>query len=337
MSPMKILFITATRLGDAVLSTGLLDYMRQTWPEGKVTVACGPLPASIFEGFPNVEKIIAVRKRARHGHWIDLWKQVAGTRWDIVVDLRNSAVSRLIMAKRRYIFGRHIDKNLHKVEQAAAVMRLDQASEPRLFFTPSQQVFADHLIPSGDRMILGVGPSANWIGKTWPAENFIEVIDFLTSPNGPMPNARVAVFAAPGEEAQALPVLQSVPEDRRIDGIAKGTPGDVGAALAKCDFYIGNDSGLLHMAAASGVPCLGLYGPSYPHLYAPWGDHAGYVCTPQTFDELVNFEGYDPKTLDRTLMSDLKPDQVINIIKNYDPLYERVSVHLSNREIQASH
>ena len=63
MASMKILFITSTRLGDAVLSTGLLDYMYRTWREARVTVACGPLPASIFEGFPNVEKVIALKTR----------------------------------------------------------------------------------------------------------------------------------------------------------------------------------------------------------------------------------------------------------------------------------
>lgn len=330
---MKILFITATRIGDAVLSTGLLDSMLREWPQGKVTVACGPLPAGIFEGFPNVERIITVKKKPRHGHWIDLWKEVVGTRWDIVVDLRNSAVSRLIPARKRYIFGRKIDKKMHKVEQAAAVMQLHDIPSPRLYFTPAQQAFADALM--GDdtgSMVLGVGPSANWIGKTWPAQNFIEVVNYLTSKEGPMPHARVAVFAAPGEEAQARPVLDAVPKDRQIDGIARGTPVEVGAALARCDFYIGNDSGLLHMAAAGGVPCLGLYGPSWPHLYAPWGEHAGYVCTPQTFDELIDFEGYDPKTLTRTLMGGLSIDTVISALKNFTPLQESVARYLTRRE-----
>ena len=59
----KILFITATRLGDAVLSTGLLNYLYQTYPKAKVTVACGPVPQSIFEGFPNVEQIIPLKKQ----------------------------------------------------------------------------------------------------------------------------------------------------------------------------------------------------------------------------------------------------------------------------------
>ncbi|MFA5591806.1 MAG: glycosyltransferase family 9 protein [Micavibrio sp.] len=332
---MKILFITATRIGDAVLSTGLLDYMRVRWPEAKVTVACGPLPASLFEGFPNAARIIPVKKRKFHGHWLDLWKDVAGTRWDMVVDLRNSAVSRLIWAKKRFIYGPSIDKNLHKVEQAARTMGLEDAPSPRLFFTREQEVFADSLMGAAGRadvMTLGIGPSANWIGKTWDAAHFIRVMEFLTAKDGPMPHARVAVFAAKGEEAQAVPVLEAVPPERRIDCIGKGNPGEAAAALARCDFYIGNDSGLLHMAASSGVPCFGLYGPSWPHLYAPWGEHTGYACTPQTFDELVDFEGYDPKTLDRSLMGGLQPETVIDIIKSFEPLYERVSLHLTQKE-----
>jgi heptosyltransferase-3 len=325
---MKILFITSTRLGDAVLSTGLLDYMRQQWPDGRVTVACGPLPASMFEGFSNVERILPIKKKPRNGHWVELWKSVFGTKWDMVVDLRNSAVSRLIFAKKRYIFGHHIDEKAHKAEQNAAVMKLDDVPSPKLYFTPEQMAFARGLIPPGG-MVLGVGPSANWIGKTWPAQNFIKVSEWLTSREGLMPGARVVVFAAPGEEKQAEPVLFSVPEDRRINGIAKGNPGEVAAALSLCDFYIGNDSGLMHAAAAAGVPTLGLFGPSYPHLYAPWGDHTGYVTTPETYDELIDFEGYNPKTLDRSLMDGLQAETVINIIKEFDPLYDRISHHLA--------
>lgn len=319
---MKILFITSTRLGDAVLSTGLLDYMLKTWPEGKVTVACGPLPASIFEGFPNVEKILPIKKKPRNGHWVELWKAVIGTKWDVVVDLRNSAVSRLIFAKKRFIFGRHIDEKLHKAEQNAAVMKLPDVPAPKLYFTHEQLAFAKNLIPDGE-WVLGVGPSANWIGKTWPPENFIRVIEWLTSPTGLMPHARVAVFAAPGEEEQANTVLQSVPKERQIDGIAKGNPGEVGAALSRCDFYIGNDSGLMHAAAAAGVPTLGLFGPSYPHLYAPWGDHTVYVQTPETYDELTNFEGYAPKTQKVSLMATLTPEKVINVISDFETVLNR--------------
>ncbi len=326
MAVMKILFITATRIGDAVLSTGLLDHLLRTWPDAKVTVACGPLAVTLFEGFPNVETIIPMKKEKHNGHWLKLWKQVAGTRWDMVVDLRNSAVSRLIWARKRYIAGGRIDKDRHKVEQAADTMRLNIVPAPRLYFTDEQLAFARALIPHRkNSLVLGVAPSANWIGKTWPAENFIQVINWITSDEGLMPGARVAVFAAPGEEVQAGKVLNAVPEDKRIDAIAKGTPGEAAAAISLCDFFIGNDSGLMHAAAAANVVTLGLFGPSYPHLYAPWGDHAAYVQTPQTFDELTDFDGYSAKTLDQSLMTDLKPKRVIDIIKNFDQLHDRVS------------
>lgn len=331
MGFMKVLFITSTRLGDAILSTGLLDYLLTEYPKAKVTVACGPLPQSIFEGYLNVERIIAMKKEKNHGHWIKLWKQTIGIKWDMVIDLRDSAVSRLIWGDQKYIFGQHIDKTKHKVEQAAEVMSLSHVPAPMLYFTNEQKQFAENLIPphpmgereersegeGGKNKIIAIGPSANWIGKTWAPENFIEVIKWLTAPSGKFPHARVAVFAAPGEEAQAQPVLDSVPIERQINGIAKGNPAEVAAAIARCDFYIGNDSGLMHAAAAAGVPTVGLFGPSYPHLYAPWGDHTTYAQTPETFDELINFDGYNPKTLGHSLMKSLTLGTVKEKISNF--------------------
>lgn len=314
---MKVLFITSTRLGDAVLSTGLLDYLLKTYPEAKVTVACGPLPQSLFEGFPNVVEIMPLKKEKRHGHWVKLWKAVIGTKWDMVIDLRDSAVSRLIFAKKRYIFSKGIDKSKHKVEQAAQVMGLSAVPAPKLYFTPAQDKVGKFLVPDGQTPVIGIGPSANWIGKTWPAENFIDMIKWLTAEEGFFPNARVSVFGAPGEEAQANPVLYSVPKDRQLNCIARGNPAEAAAALARCDFYLGNDSGLMHAAAACGVPTVGVFGPSYPHLYRPWGDHTAYARTPETFDELIDFEGYAPEKLTDTLMKSLSVEEVKKTIQDF--------------------
>lgn len=309
---MKILFITSSRIGDAVLSTGLLRYIEQRYPGARVSIVCGPLAASLFEGFPLLERLIPLKKEKRNKHWLKLWGMVVGTRWDMVVDLRNSAVSRLIWAKERHIFtgAGCAAKTMHKVRQNAFVMKLGyMVPAPKLWFSDAQHDKARDLIPEGGP-VLGVGPTANWIGKTWPAERFIEVIEFMTGPGGVMAGARVAVFGAPGEEEDALKVLHSVPEARRIDAIAKGTPGDAAAAIARCDFYLGNDSGLMHAAAAALVPTLGVFGPSYDAVYHPWGGHADFVRTPESFDQLIDFEGYDPKTLDHTLMGSLGVDTV---------------------------
>ena len=311
----KILFITSNRLGDAVLSTGLYDFMAQTYPDAKISVACGPLATSIFEGFPNLDRIYPLKKEKRAGHWRKLWLQIVSQRWDIVVDLRNSAVSRLILAKQRHVFGPHIDKSRHKVEQAALTMKLDDVPSPKLYHSKEQLEKADILIPNGTP-VLGVGPAANWIGKTWPKERFIDLVGRITANNGILPNARVAVFAAPGEEEMARPVLESIEGDRQIDVIAKASPGEGAAALSKCDLYVGNDSGLMHAAAACDVPTFGLFGPSYPHLYRPWGKAASYISTPKTFDELIDYEGYSPETAP-CLMTDLETDNVYNALNEF--------------------
>lgn len=306
---MNVLFITSNRLGDAVLSTGLLDHIVQESPGANITVVCGILPAPLFEGVPGLKEIIALKKQRWNRHWFGLWSKVAFTKWDMVVDLRDSIISRTVMAKKRYIFGSHIDKKLHKVEQNAAVMDLNILPAPRLWPTDAQRKKACELIPDG-APVLGIGPTANWRGKTWPAERFIALIDKLTSPAGLMPNACVAVFAAPGEEEDARKVLASVPKARQIDVIAKADPGTAAAALARCNLFIGNDSGLMHCAAATGVSTLGLFGPSWPHLYRPWGLNAAYISTPETFDQLINYPGYDSKTCG-TLMNSLTLDAVL--------------------------
>lgn len=306
---MNILFITSSRLGDAVLSTGLLDHILRHHEGAAITVVCGPLPATLFEDVPGLEQIVILRKKSWNRHWIDLWRKTCGTRWDMIVDLRDSAVSRLLFARERFVFtGRKIDRRLHKVEQNAAVMGISPPPAPRLWLTGLKEERARALIPEG-KPVLGVGPTANWTGKTWAEENFIELIRRLTGPAGILPATRVAVFAAPGEETVARRVLESVPEERRIDMIAKADPGTAAAALSRCAFYVGNDSGLMHCAAAAGTPTLGLFGPSWPRLYRPWGEKAAWVSTPQPYDRLIDFPGYNPKTTG-SLMGSLSVDAV---------------------------
>lgn len=301
---MKILFITSTRLGDGVLSTGALNYFTQKYPDAEITVACGPLIAGIFEQAPQVKQVVSLKKEPYAMHWRKLWRATVMTKWDIVVDLRNSLMSRLIRAKTRYIWGK--TDNRHKVEQIAAVIHASPPPAPALWFNATTQEKARTLVPDGGP-VLGIGPAANWAAKTWPADNFIMLINQLTAANGILPNARIAVFAAPGEEETSYKVLNAFPAERRVDVIAKASPVVAAAAIKRCAMYIGNDSGLMHCAAAAGVPTLGLFGPSWPHLYRPWGDNCAYVSTPQNFAELTNYPGYHRDTLD-CLMTSLTVD-----------------------------
>ena len=98
---MKILFITSTRIGDAVLTTGILSHLVDTYPNAKITIACGPLPAPLFEHVPGLEKLIVLHKQSYSRHWFHLWRQCVSQTWDMVIDLRGTATSYLLLAKKK--------------------------------------------------------------------------------------------------------------------------------------------------------------------------------------------------------------------------------------------
>ena len=81
------------------------------------------------------------------------------------------------------------------------------------------------------------------------------------------------------------------------------------AFMKKSDLFLGNDSGLMHIAAASGVPTLGLFGPSKDEHYAPWGDYTATVRTKLSYKDLVDKPGYDHRNTE-TLMRSLTVDMV---------------------------
>lgn len=272
---MRVLFITANRIGDAVLSTGLLRHVTACAPDVRVTIACGPVAAPLFRAVPGLERVAVLRKRPFARHWLGLWRDCAGTRWDWIIDLRNSAVSRLLWAGRRSIF-RPDGGMRHKVEELGAVLGLDPPPAPGLWIDAPARAAADRLLPDGGVRLLALGPTANWLSKEWPADRFAAVARRLTAADGPLAGGRVAVLAAGDEAARARPVLEAL-GPCAVDLTGRTDPLAAAACLERAALYIGNDSGLMHIAAAVGTPTLGLFGPGYPERYAPWGPRARVV------------------------------------------------------------
>lgn len=305
---MRLLFITATRIGDAVLSTGILDHLVRAHPGIRVTVACGPAAAGLFLHVPGLEQVVAMKKRPLTLHWLELWRACVGRKWDIAVDLRGSAITGLLRADRRTV-RRGGRKGVHRVAELGALLGLDPPPLPRVWTSQAEQDSARRRIPPG-APVIGLGPTANWPGKVWPPEKFVALFDALAS--GPLPGARVAIFAGPGEaeRAGADAVLRALPQRRAIDLAGNLSLTEAAACLARCDLYVGNDSGLMHLAAAAGAPTLGLFGPSPPEEYAPAGPNAAFVRTPETMAELISRPGYNHRTTG-TLMGTLSVDAVV--------------------------
>src|ERR1700680_4389719 len=118
---MKILFVTSNRLGDAVLSTGLLDHLIRTHPDARITVVCGAVAEGVFTRMPNRDRIIVLRKKKWGLHWVQLWARTTIRLWDLVVDIRGSALSWLVPTRRRAVFGR---SDGPKIAQLGALLGL---------------------------------------------------------------------------------------------------------------------------------------------------------------------------------------------------------------------
>ncbi len=279
---MQILFVTSNRVGDAVLSTGLLDHLIRVYPKSRITVACGPYAEGVFARMPNRERTIVLNKRRWDAHWLGLWAWAAGRRWDLVVDVRGSALGWLVRARRRAIMrsrgGRGAEtKPRHKTAQLAAMLDLDPPPVPVAWTASQDRARAKALLP-GDRPVVGLGPTANWPPKVWPAERFAALFRALAA--GALPGAVPAVLGGPGEteRAMAAPLLRLLPG--AIDLVGKLSLPEAAACLNRAAVFIGNDSGLMHLAAATGTPTIGLFGPTPATEYAPAGRCAAPVVAP---------------------------------------------------------
>jgi ADP-heptose:LPS heptosyltransferase len=305
---MRLLFITATRIGDAVLSTGLLGHLLERHPGARVTLAAGRAAAPLFSAVPGLERVLIIDKRPYKRHWLDLWTATAFRRWDLVVDLRASAIAYLLPARRRVTAGKR-DDTRHRVEELGTLLDLDPPPAPQLWLAPEHETAAERLVPAGSP-VLAIGPAANWNGKQWPAERFAEVVQRLTGSDGALAGARIAVLAAGQERDQAQPVIEALPAARVLDLVGEVDLLTAAACLRRCRAFLGNDSGLMHLAAAAGTPTLGLFGPSHTRRYRPWGPQAAFLRTPESYDELVR-RMVAPGQVEGTLMGGLTADAVL--------------------------
>ena len=128
---MNILFVTSNRIGDAVLSTGLLGHVIDRHAGAAVTVACGPLAAPLFAATPGVSRVIAWPKRRAGGHWLRLWATALPRFWHLAIDLRGSALPYFLFARRRLVL-RPSRTPVHRVRHLGALLGLRDPPAPRV-------------------------------------------------------------------------------------------------------------------------------------------------------------------------------------------------------------
>jgi ADP-heptose:LPS heptosyltransferase len=119
-------------------------------------------------------------------------------------------------------------------------------------------------------------PGAGRPEKLWPIERFAALARTLTA-DGPLRDARILAVGAPGEEPLSAALAATLGPDRVVDVVGRESLLVQAACVARTALYVGNDSGFTHIAAALGVPTVGVFGPTDPRQYAPYGPHATHA------------------------------------------------------------
>jgi len=271
----QILFVVPSPLGDALLTTGVLNYLIEKNPDAAVTVICSRVNQPLFRAAPGVVRTIIIEKKRYGLHWIEAYLALTRRRWDVVADFRNVAIFRLLHSRARFHAAKR-NFTRHKVEQNSQVLGIP-AQDPKLWIDEAARAKAAALLPANTPLI-GFGPMSSSPFKEWPPERFAELARRLTGEHGALPGARIVVFGTSQEKSRARKLLELLTPQSTIDLMGKTDPLEAAACLSRLSLFVGNDSGPMHIAAAAGTPTLGLFGTGWPAVYRPWGKRTAYIA-----------------------------------------------------------
>jgi len=119
----KILVISSNLIGDNILSTGVVQFFLNKYSNAKFTFVIGPSAGQIYDNFPNLERIIKIKKKKYNYHWLEIFKNCFFTKWNIVIDFRSSLISYTLFHKKKFIFKKN--NEYHHLTQLSNLFGFD--------------------------------------------------------------------------------------------------------------------------------------------------------------------------------------------------------------------
>jgi ADP-heptose:LPS heptosyltransferase len=288
----KILVIKLSALGDFVLALAAMKKIRQAHRRAHITLLTTPPFEALAKACPYFNAVEVDGKPEGPGAWLALRRRLKAARYDRVYDLQTSSASARIFHLLQpgapewsgIAFGcalPHKNRNrdhMHTLERQADQLKYagiwpDAPTEPGTAPAPDLSwVLGKPAVGRGAPatrprpfVMLIPGGSAHRLDKRWPAERFGELAKRL--------HARgydIVIIGGLQESAVARQIQKFVGTARDLTG--RTDFASVAAMGAKAALVVGNDTGPLHLAAATGAPTLVLFSKaSNPGLSAPRG------------------------------------------------------------------
>ena len=290
----RVLVVRLRSIGDTVLATPALYALRRFLPDARIDVLLEDWVAPVLEGSVDVDEVIAVRRGSTTIERARLARQLRRRRYDVAYNLHGGTTATLLMraagarhrvgfASYRYrallnhqappasdLWGR---RQTHSVEQQLALLGwtgVPVSDRPATRLTvgarAAERVGAKLRGANVDDAapLALVHPAAAFESKQWAAENFARVVESLHALG-----LRAIAVAAPNEKH----VLNELARSTRAPLVtfADFSLPEVVALAARAHLFVGNDSGVAHIAAAVGTPSVVVFGSSNVAHWRPWG------------------------------------------------------------------
>lgn len=277
---MRILLVRFSSLGDCVLLCPLVEHFKRAGAD-EVVVLTKRAYAGLFASARGADRVVAVDG----GGPAELWRTAREFRGSghAVVDAHGSARSRIVALAAGRCDAR-IDKHtrarlglillkrpaslptmLERYAQLARALGIDTpALQPGGIDIPEPARAAAAGAMAGGTFV-AVSPGSRWPSKQWPG--FPALCDALARAG----DARILLVGDGRDRAAAAPIAAAL-GGRCLDLTGRATLLETAAHIARCRAFVGNDSGLMHLAEATGVPVVALFGPTvrefgyYPSL-----------------------------------------------------------------------
>jgi len=302
----NILVISSNLIGDNILSTGIIKYFLEKHQNSKLTLVVGPSAAPLYKNFPNIEKTIIVKKQKFNFHWLTIWNKCFIKKWDIVIDFRSSLISYILLHNKNYIFKK--TNNKHHLDQLVDSFNIDFIPYPVIYDNIKEIDNANKTLDSNRKHVV-IAPGGNWAPKIWPAKRFNELLKLLNKKNTYL--NFILVGSSAEKKKYFNDVVSNINKNNIVDLMGE-TLTQTFAYIKKSNLFIGNDSGLMHLAVASKIPTIGLFGPTNDKIYAPYGNNCYTLRTKETYHHFTK------KIIKKDLsyMHSINVNDLIDLIEN---------------------
>ena len=312
----SVLVIHQGALGDFILALPALETLRKVFPKAKSVMMGYPRILELVERRFYADDILSVDQKGMASFFaekgsLDPDLSQFFKRFDLVVVFGRDGEGTVIRNLRKVCMGRvlHVrsfpawDEKVHLTEyllrQIAQYGFPASGSIPRLYLKDGDREWARDFwksreVTSEERSkVVILHPGSGSKKKVWPLDRFLDLAHRLQDDLG----SKVLVVLGPAEGPEIEKAFEGIGPTAPV--LAKGlTLLQLASVMEGCRFFIGNDSGISHLAAALGVPTVAIFGPTDQRVWSPRGEKTFVVsravhCSPCPQERLVRCEDFE--------------------------------------------